>query len=146
MWPQIGGRPDLLDIVGVNYYHNNQWLNGGPPIDRHHPLYRPFHRILAEVYARYGRPIFVAETGIEGDERPAWLAHVAGEVREAQRLGVPVAGLCLYPVLDHPGWDDERHCPNGLLRTAEGGVHRGADPAYAAELAHQQRLTVADRR
>ena len=146
LWPQIGGRPDLLDIVGVNYYHNNQWLNGGPPIDRHHPLYRPFHRILAEVYARYGRPIFVAETGIEGDERPAWLAHVAGEVREAQRLGVPVEGLCLYPVLDHPGWDDERHCPNGLLRTVEGGVHRGADPAYAAELARQQRLTVAGRR
>ena len=71
IWPQIGGRPDLLDIVGVNYYHNNQWIHGGPPIDRHHPLPRPFHRILADTYARYGRPIFVAETGIEGDERPA---------------------------------------------------------------------------
>jgi glycosyltransferase involved in cell wall biosynthesis len=134
IWPQIGGRPGLLDIVGVNYYHNNQWIHGGPPIDRHHPLSKPFHRILAETYARYGRPIFVAETGIEGDERPAWLAHVAGEVRAAQALGVPVQGVCLYPVLDHPGWDDERPCPNGLLHTIADGTRR-PDPAYAAALA-----------
>lgn len=134
IWPQIGGRPDLLDIVGVNYYHNNQWIHGGPPIDRHHPLARPFHRILADTYARYGRPIFVAETGIEGDERPVWLAHVAAEVRAAQALGVPVQGVCLYPVLDHPGWDDERPCPNGLLHTLPDGTRR-ADPAYAAALA-----------
>jgi polysaccharide biosynthesis protein PelF len=140
IWPQIGGRPELLDIVGVNYYHNNQWIHGGPPIDRHHPLAKPFHRILAETYARYGRPIFVAETGIEGDERPAWLAHVADEVRAARRLGVPVEGVCLYPILCHPGWDDERPCPNGLLATAKDGITRTADPALAAELARQRRL------
>jgi glycosyltransferase involved in cell wall biosynthesis len=139
LWPQIGGRPELLDVVGVNYYHNNQWIHGGPPIDRHHPLHRPFHRILAETYARYGRPIFVAETGIEGDDRPAWLAHVAEEVRLAQRLGVPVEGVCLYPILDHPGWDDERPCPNGLLHTTSDG--RQADPAYAAELVRQRAMT-----
>ena len=137
MWPQLGGRPELLDIVGVNYYHNNQWIHGGPPIDRFHPLYKPFHRILAETYARYGRPIFVAETGIEADERAAWLSHIGAEVREARRLGVPVEGICLYPVLDHPGWDDERHCPNGLLHPAPGGHGRRADAALAAELARQ---------
>ena len=141
LWPQIGGRPDLLDIVGVNYYHNNQWIHGGPPIDRHHPLHKPFHRILAETYARYGRPIFVAETGIEGDQRAAWLAHVADEVREARRLGVPVEGICLYPILDHPGWDDERPCPNGLLRASADGTAREADPAYAAEVARQRGMT-----
>ena len=140
IWPQIGGRPELLDIVGVNYYHNNQWIHGGPPIDRHHRLHRPFHRMLAETYARYGRPIFVAETGIEGEARPAWLAHVADEVAQARRLGVPVEGLCLYPVLDHPGWDDERACPNGLLHTIGDPPERRADPAYAAELARQQAL------
>ena len=140
IWPQIGGRPELLDIIGVNYYHNNQWIHGGPTIDRHHRFHKPFHRMLAETYARYGRPILVAETGIEGDERPAWLAHVAAEVRAARRLGVPVEGICLYPVLDHPGWDDDRPCPNGLLHTAPGGFGRQADAAYAAELARQQQI------
>ena len=137
LWPQIGGRPDLLDIVGVNYYHNNQWIHGGPPIDRHHPLHKPFHRILAETYARYGRPIFIAETGIEGAERPAWLAHVTGEVARARSLGVPVAGLCLYPILDHPGWDDERDCPNGLMANRDDGRRRPVDAALAQELARR---------
>ncbi|UFN48736.1 glycosyltransferase [Roseomonas sp. OT10] len=137
-WPQIGGRPDLLDVVGVNYYFNNQWIHGGPPIDIGHPGYRPFRDLLAEVHARYGRPVFVAETGIEAERRPAWLAYVAGEVRAARARGVPVEGICLYPILDHPGWDDGRYCPNGLLRLGPTAADRTPDPALAAELRRQQ--------
>ena len=114
-WPQIGGRPELLDIVGVNFYHNNQWIHGGPPLSYDHPLSRPLHAILADAYARYGRPIFIAETGIEGSARPAWLRMILREVKIAQSLGVPIEGVCLYPILDHPGWDDDRYCPNGLI-------------------------------
>lgn len=114
-WPQIGGRPALLDIVGVNFYHNNQWIHGGPPLAYDHPLSRPLHAILADAYARYGRPIFIAETGIEGNARPAWLRMILREVKIARSLGVPIQGVCLYPILDHPGWDDDRYCPNGLL-------------------------------
>lgn len=139
-WPQLGGREALLDIVGVNYYFNNQWIHGGPPIDIGHPLYKPFRRILAETYARYGRPIFVAETGIEGDRRPGWLAYVCAEIRAAMAAGVPVEGLCLYPVLDHPGWDDERYCPNGLLQFSPGRAERGVYGPLAAELARQRQV------
>jgi polysaccharide biosynthesis protein PelF len=137
LWPQVGGRPELLDIVGVNFYHNNQWVHGGPPLSPDDPLARPFHALLADTYARYGRPIFVAETGIEGDARAAWLARIADEVDVARSLGVPVEGICLYPVLDHPGWDDERYCPNGLLAWADAAHERIADPALAAELARR---------
>ncbi|KQT57351.1 MULTISPECIES: glycosyltransferase family 4 protein [unclassified Aureimonas] len=143
-WPQIGGCEALLDIVGVNYYFNNQWIHGGPPIDLGHPLYKPFRRILAETYARYGRPIFVAETGIEAERRPAWLAYVCAEVRAAMRSGVPVEGICLYPVLDHPGWDDERYCPNGLLQFEKGEGRRTAYAPLAAELQRQRRLFEAE--
>ena len=115
MWPQIGGAEKYLDIVGVNYYHNNQWIHGGPPIDLGHPLYKPFRAILIETYARYGKAIFVAETGIEAERRPEWLRYVAQEVRAAMRAGVPMEGVCLYPVVNHPGWDDDRDCHNGLF-------------------------------
>lgn len=134
-WPQLGGGPSLLDIVGVNFYHNNQWIHGGPPIDRGHHRYKPFHRLLAETYARYGRPIYVSETGIEGDARASWFTHIHEEVMLARSLGVPVEGICLYPILDHPGWDDDRPCPNGLLgpsRRAHAPLARALHAAQAA--------------
>jgi glycosyltransferase involved in cell wall biosynthesis len=139
-WPQIGGREALLDLVGVNYYFNNQWIHGGPPIDIGHPLYKPFRMLLTETHARYGRPIFVAETGIEGERRAEWLAYVGAETRAAMRAGVPVEGICLYPVLDHPGWDDDRYCPNGLLRFSAELAKRVPEPAVELELARQRRL------
>lgn len=115
MWPQIGGRPELLDIIGVNYYFNNQWIHGGPPIDIGHPLYKPLSKILAETYARYGRPILIAETGIEDERRAEWFEYVASQAAKAMQAGVPLEGICLYPIINHPGWDDNRPCFNGLL-------------------------------
>lgn len=28
--------------------------------------------------------------------------------------GVELQGICLYPIVDHPGWEDDRRCHNGL--------------------------------
>jgi hypothetical protein len=28
--------------------------------------------------------------------------------------GTWVEGICLYPIVNHPGWEDDRHCYNGL--------------------------------
>ena len=139
-WPQLGGTPRHLDIVGVNYYFNNQWVHGSGPIEGDHPQYKPLRGLLAETYARYGRPIFVAETGTEADRRAPWLASVAAEVRAARRAGVPVEGICLYPVMDHPGWDDERYCPNGLLGFEAGSNKRMPHQPLAEEIARQAAL------
>lgn len=132
IWPQIGGEARLLDIVGVNYYSNNQWIHAGPPIDIGHPLYRPLSDLLFECYARYHRPILIAETGAEGPRRADWFRYVASEVDRARQRGVDVQGLCLYPVADHPGWDDDRLCPNGLLGHQ---VVMGSRPLHAPLLA-----------
>ncbi len=75
LWPQIGGEPGLLDIVGANYYPTNQWIHGGPPIGPDHPLHRPLSDLLFELHARTGRPILISETGTEGDARAPWLRH-----------------------------------------------------------------------
>ncbi|HET6521688.1 MAG TPA: hypothetical protein VFG47_17985, partial [Geminicoccaceae bacterium] len=41
-WPGLGGRPEYLDVIGVNYYSDNQWFLGGKTIELGHPPYRPF--------------------------------------------------------------------------------------------------------
>lgn len=132
IWPQIGGDPSLLDIIGVNYYPNNQWLHAGSPIDIDHPAYRPLSDLLFETHARYRRPIFVSETGVEDHRRAPWLRYVTAEVARARQRGVPVEGLCLYPVLNHPGWDDDRDCHNGLLSQHHDGTARAVDADLAA--------------
>ncbi|MEP6923778.1 MAG: beta-glucosidase [Pyrinomonadaceae bacterium] len=138
--PELGGRESFLDVIGVNYYQYNQWFLAEDPTapgvtihpsDEH---YRPFHKILQEVYERYQRPLFVAETGAEDEDRAAWLRYVCSEVRTAMRLGIPVAGICWYPILNHPGWDDNRHCHNGLWDYCNTEGCRNIYEPLAAEL------------
>ena len=76
---------------------------GGGFIPLGHFAYRPFRNMLTEVYQRYRRPLFIAETGAEGSARAAWLHYVASETAAAQHQGIPVEGLCIYPILDYPG-------------------------------------------
>jgi beta-glucosidase/6-phospho-beta-glucosidase/beta-galactosidase len=141
--PEIGGREDYLGTIGVNYYVHNQWLypgGHGMMIEPSHPHYRPVWQMLQEFHARYGRPLFIAETGIEDQARPAWLRYIGYEARRAIREGVPVQGLCLYPIVNHPGWDDDRHCYNGLWDYADAGGEREIYEPLAVELRAQQRL------
>ncbi len=141
VWPLLGGARAQLDIVGVNFHANDQWVHGGATIEQGEPLFRPFREMLAEVYARYGRPLFVAETGIEGERRPAWLRYIAAEVRAAMRLGVPMEGICLYPILKHPGRDYRR---DGLLEHTPEPAGRVPYPPLAAAVAQEQaRLGIA---
>ncbi len=140
-WPQLGGEEKYLDVMGVNYYHNNQWIHGGPPIDVDHQFYMPFRKTLIAIYARYGKPLMVAETGIEGDRRGEWLAYIGNEARAAMQAGVQLEGICLYPIVNHPGWDDDRPCENGLFscKTQEG--RRNVYWPLAIELDRQAKAT-----
>ncbi|QEH32175.1 hypothetical protein OJF2_06440 [Aquisphaera giovannonii] len=142
--PSLGGRPKYLDVIGVNYYPWNQWIYNGPTADGttirpDHPGYRPFRLMLHEIARRYGRPLFVAETGTEGDRRAGWLHSVSREVRAAILRGVPVGGICLYPIVNFPGWDDDRHCQNGLWDYADEAGRRAPHEPLAHELRRQDR-------
>ena len=141
--PELGGREDYLGVLGVNYYIHNQWVypgGHGMTIEPSQPQYRPVWQMLQDVYERYRRPVFVAETGIEDQARPAWLRYIGYEVRRAIHEGVPVHGLCLYPVVNHPGWDDDRHCYNGLWDYADAKGEREIYEPLARELQAQRRL------
>jgi hypothetical protein len=136
--PSLGGAPEFLDIVGLNYYPDNQWYHGGPTIPMGHHAYRPLHDMLLEVHRRYDRPMLIAETGAEGSGRASWLHYVCGEVHEAVRAGVPVQGICLYPIIDYPGWDNGRVCHVGLLSVHDDHGQRSVCASLARELTRQQ--------
>lgn len=138
--PELGGSDAMLDIVGLNFYPENQQFQTGGTIPFGYFMYRPLRELLAEVHARYARPIFIAETGAEGANAAAWLAYVGAEVRAARLAGVPVLGLCLYPVLDYPGWDDQRHCPCGLLSADPDWQGRAVRADVLAQVQHEAAL------
>lgn len=138
-WPGLGGKPEYLDIVGANFYPSNQWYLGGGTLWRGEPGYRPLSGMLAELSRRYQRPVLVAETGAEGEQRVPWLRYVGEQVALAQQRGFPVEGICLYPILDYPGWTDDRHCPTGLFGYADGQGQRPLYVPLAQELERQRR-------
>jgi hypothetical protein len=139
--PELGGAPGYVDIIGLNYYHDNQWrYRTGRKIPRADRDYKPLRVLLAEWARRYDRPLILAETGIEGGARAEWLRWVADEIAGARGEGVDIRGICLYPVVNHPGWTNDRHCYNGLWDYPDEHGHRVRYAPLAKELRRAQRL------
>ncbi|WP_207538556.1 beta-glucosidase [Sabulicella rubraurantiaca] len=107
---------DSVDVVGFNHYPHNQWVWGGPQIWLDDGRFRRLAGLLADAHARFGKPLMLAETGAEEPRGDAWMAYVAEEVGRALTAGVPVEGVCVYPIMDYAGWDNERHVPCGPIR------------------------------
>lgn len=151
--PGLGGGPRWLDLVGANHYHSGQWEVGTERrLDWHgrDPRRRAPAALMADAWQRYGRPMVIAETSHVGEGRAAWLDDVAAQVAQARAAGVPVRGLCLYPLVDRPDWNDPARwhrsglfdvLPSPASAGAGGGaLRREPDPATAATLARWQAL------
>jgi hypothetical protein len=145
---ELGGHPKYLDVMGINFYHANQWEH--PDIRlRWEDLPRdnrwlPFSSLLKELYERYGADIFVGETSHFGKGRGPWLMDVAREVKKATEAGVPVQGICLYPIIDRPDWEDPEHWHNSglwdLRLNRDGILERQLDDEYARAVTVVQHL------
>lgn len=146
--PDLGGDPRYLDILGANFYHSNQWEIEGngrlrwedePRDDR----WRPLHQMLGELWTRYRRPLYLAETSHFGSGRARWIREIGREVCAAWKAGTPVAGVCLYPILDRYDWLDANHWHNSglwdLVRNGDGGLARTPNAEYAEALVETQR-------
>jgi hypothetical protein len=138
--PELGGSDRYLDIVGVNFYAANQWeVPGGRKLHwdagSDDPRWRPLHLLLEEVRERYRRPLVIAETSHYGIGRAAWLDEIARECRIALERGVPLEGVCLYPILDRFDWEDPTHWHNSGLwdmhRNGNGHYTRVLNEEYA---------------
>ncbi|KQR66943.1 hypothetical protein [Pedobacter sp. Leaf176] len=108
--PELGGSKDLIDFMGYNFYYNNQWVasdfsflpwaNLDPD-----PRWRGLSSLLEEAYMRYGIPVVLSETSHPGEHRPNWLELVTKECVKTLKMGIPLKGICLYPIIDRPDWD-----------------------------------------
>jgi beta-glucosidase/6-phospho-beta-glucosidase/beta-galactosidase len=149
--PQLGGRPEYLDVMGLNFYHSNQWEHGGDRLrwedEPRDERWVPLHQLLAGLYQRYQRPICLGETSHFGSGRARWIREIGKEVAAALRAGVPVEGVCLYPVIDRPDWEDANHWHNSglfdLLHQPDGTLRRVLNEEYAGALCEAQ-ATVTD--
>jgi hypothetical protein len=138
-WKILGGRADLLDIVGLNFYSDNQFTLERTTIWRGDSRYRPLSDLLLEAYHHYDqRPLLLSETGAEHDGRADWLRYVADECVLALDRGCELHGVTLYPIVNHPGWLDDRHCHNGLWDYADAAGERAVHEPLAAELRRQE--------
>ena len=138
--PELGGDPSLVDVVGWNFYPHNQWYWNGPTIPMGHHEYRPLGDMLVEMADRYGKPLFLSETGAEGTGKPSWLHYVCNEVRDAISRGADVHGICWYPITAYPGWDNSRHAETGLLSTVVADGSRHVDERLLDEFERQRDL------
>jgi hypothetical protein len=102
----------------------------------------PFSSLLAEVYYRYWRPVVVSETSHFGVGRGRWIEEVIDEVARARDKGVGVEGLCIYPIIDRPDWEDPDHWHNSGLwdvqRNNDGKLERVLSTQYAHHLRQAQ--------
>jgi beta-glucosidase/6-phospho-beta-glucosidase/beta-galactosidase len=128
--PELGGSPEVIDILGFNNYSFGQmeYQGGGKPNQPLEPgdsRIRPLCDLLEEAWLKYKRPCIVAETsGLHGG-RPDWLNDIACEALAAIKRGVDLHGLCLFPAVDmtdwhtgewlHMGIADVEPLPNGTL-------------------------------
>ena len=134
--PDLGGAPRYLDVLGANYYHDNQWQHpGGERLDWHlgDARRRGLDDLLVGVWQRYGRPLFIAETGHVGAGRARWIDSVARAAESALAKGVPLQGICLYPLLDRPDWEDPSHWHRSGLWEVHG---QHSQPLQASAVLH----------
>ena len=143
--PELGGAPEVLDIVGVNCYSFGQMefrergphTSLGPRDERIEPL----GKLLSFAWERYKRPMIIGETSGLGDGRPSWLEDVMEESLAAVRQGIDLHGVCLFPAVDMPNWHDGEWLHNGIADLVpEGGdLRRVPFEPYVAELRRWQK-------
>jgi hypothetical protein len=147
--PSLGGAERYLDILGINFYAANQWeVPGGRKLHwdagSDDPRWVPLHKLLAGVYARFNRPMYISETSHYGVGRADWLNEIAHEAWIARSRETPLEGVCLYPILDRFDWEDRTHWHNsGLWDMAPNGNGRYArrlNQPYADALRSAQAL------
>ena len=144
-YPEFGGTPEILDIVGANNYSFGQmeYREQGPhkALDPGDDRIRPLCDLLQSVWERYRRPMVIAETSGMGRGREAWLNDVMQESLAAVYRGMDLQGVCLFPAVDMPDWHTGEWLHNGICDLVEdnGTLRRVPDKEYVDMLRRWQK-------
>ena len=104
-------HPQSPDVLGLDYYPHSDWqLDRGPdgrPRQKRADSPVGLYGVATEYYARYGLPMMVTETSIEGRpiNREVWLEKIVADTKRLRGEGVPLTGLIWWPAFDHLDWD-----------------------------------------
>jgi beta-glucosidase len=108
--------PGRIDTLGLDYYAHCQWNfgAGGGSAPTPNPL--PLAEQILHYWQRYRLPCILTETNIRGyaSDRATWFKYVLEQCELARSQGVPLDGMCWFPVIDSTDWDSllfrcERH-------------------------------------
>lgn len=145
--PELGGHARALDFVGLSHYASSQWeLVSQQRLawDGSDTRRRALADLLDDAARRHGKPIVLAQTSHVGAERAAWLHEVASQAREALRRRVPLAGVCLYPLVDRTDWDDTAVWHHAGLWDVDDAADADADGDGDDAAPELRRVPVAD--
>jgi beta-glucosidase/6-phospho-beta-glucosidase/beta-galactosidase len=115
-------NPQSPDVLGLDYYAHSDWqIDFGPTgAVRQRRADNPlgFYGIGNSYWQRYGLPLMLSETSIEGQpiNREIWLDTNIDHIRRLREEGVPVLGLVWWPMIDQLDWD-------GALTHRVGKIH-----------------------
>lgn len=143
--PELGGSRRHLDIVGINYYWTNQWeiTRDEQPLADDDPRRVSLAELIRRVHHRYGGDLLITETAHVDDMRPQWLTCVADQAELLLAEGIPLRGVCLYPILGMPEWHDrDRWTQMGLweLTQCQAGLERRVCAPMLQALRAAQRI------
>jgi beta-glucosidase/6-phospho-beta-glucosidase/beta-galactosidase len=143
--PELGGAPQILDIVGANNYSFGQmeYRQNGPhqALEPNDERIKPLCDLLRIVWERYRLPMIIGETSGMKEGREDWLRDVMNESLAAVNEGINLHGICLFPAVDMPDWHSGQWLNNGLCDVVPGGdkLQRVECEPYIAELRKWQK-------
>lgn len=108
--PELGGNEDYIDILGYNFYYNNQWTSAPHEfldwkLGELNPKFIPLHKLLTTAFKKYNRPFVLTETSHPKEDRPMWIKMITDESQKILQAGLPFWGICWYPMVNRPDWD-----------------------------------------
>ena len=114
-------NPQRPDIMGLDYYTHSDWqldMVNGSVRQRRADSPAGLYGIGTAYYNRYGIPMMLTETSIEGQpiNREIWLESTVEDTRRLREEGVPMLGYIWWPLVDQLDWD-------GALTHRIGKIH-----------------------